>query len=56
MMQRVKLIKISRWANEVAHKIAKFSFLNKSNGILCNSVLPGVALAVMNDCKNPFIN
>ena len=50
MLANVKISKISREANMVAHEIAKFSFNNKSDGVLSNSVPACVEHAVMNDC------
>lgn len=38
-LQNVKLAKVNRRVNEVAHQIAKFHFHNWSEGILCNSLL-----------------
>ena len=52
MLKNFKIAKINRQANKVAHEIAKFSFINKSDGILLNSVPPCVANFVMNDCNN----
>ena len=52
MLANVKISKISRKTNTVVHEIAKFSFNNKSDGILINSVPACVAAAVMNDCIN----
>lgn len=51
-----KIIKIIRHANVVAYEIARFSFDNRSEGVLYNSVPPSVANAAMNDCKNFLIN
>ena len=34
----------------VAHEIAKFSFDNRSDGIIFSSIPPCVANFVMNDC------
>ena len=52
MLANVKISKISRKANMVAHKLAKFSFINRCDGALINSVPACVADAVMNDCMN----
>ena len=52
MLPNVKISKISRKANKVAHEIAKFSFNNKSDGVLINSVLACVEHVVLNDCIN----
>ena len=38
MPANVKISKISREANMVAHEIAKFGFINRCDGILINSV------------------
>ena len=46
MLKNFKIAKINRQANKVAHEIAKFSFINKSDGILLNSVPPCVAIFV----------
>ena len=51
MMRNLKITKISRMANLVAHEIAKFSFINRSDGILINSVPP-----YMGDCMNIYFN
>ena len=56
MMSILKITKINRMANMVAHEIAKFSFINRSNDILINSVPPNVPIAVMNDCMNICFN
>ena len=55
MMASLKIIKINRSANRVAHEIAKFCFNNKSDGILINSVPPCVAKVVTDDCTNIVI-
>ena len=47
-----KIVKINRQANMAAHEIAKFSFDNRSDGLLYYSVPPCVVYSVMNDCKN----
>ena len=52
MLKNFKIAKINRNANKVAHEIAKFSFIGKSDGILLNNVPPCVANFVMNDCNN----
>ena len=52
MLKNFKIAKINRQANKVAHEIAKFSFINKSDGILLNSVPSCVVNFVMNDCNN----
>ena len=54
MMIHCKISKINRTANRVAHEIAKFSFDNRSDGVLLNSVPPCVAEAVIDDCMNIF--
>ena len=54
-LQSFSLGKISRMA-KVAHKIAKFSFNSWSDGLLVNSVPPGVAHAVITDCNNLLFN
>ena len=51
ILKNFKIAKINRQA-KVAHEIAKFSFINKSDGILLNSVSPCVPNFVMNDCNN----
>ena len=51
-IENLKIVKIDRQANKVAHEIAKFSFDSRSDGMLCNSVPPCVANYVTNDCKN----
>ena len=45
-----KICKIN--CNTAAHEIAKFSFDNRSDGLLYYSVPPCVVYSVMNDCKN----
>ena len=52
MLANVKISKISRKTNTVVHEIAKFSFNNKSDGVLINSVLACVEHVVLNDCIN----
>lgn len=52
LMVGIKIFKINRTANMVAHEIAKFSFDSRSDGILFNSVPPCVANFIMNDCMN----
>ena len=52
LMTSFKISKINRRANRVAHEIAKFSFENRSDGVLLNSVPPCVAKVVMDDCMN----
>ena len=52
MMIHCKISKINRRANRVAHEIAKFSFENRSDGVLLNSVPPCVADFVTDDCMN----
>ncbi|VAH50600.1 unnamed protein product [Triticum turgidum subsp. durum] len=52
MMINCKISKINRTANRVAHEIAKFSFDNRSDGVLLNSVPPCVADFVTDDCMN----
>ena len=42
MMNNCKISKINRRANKVVHEIAKFSFDNRSNSVLFNSVSPCV--------------
>ena len=49
-----QMSKISRSANVVAHFIAKFSFDNRSDGILVNHVSPCVVNFVSNDF-NAFV-
>ena len=56
LLHNFKLAKINRRANEVAHQIAKFSFDNKSEDILCNSFSNCVIHALRNDCNNILIN
>ena len=56
MMSTLKITKINRKANMVAHEIAKFSFINRSDDILINSVPPCVARAVTIDCTNICVN
>ena len=50
------VFKIKIKANMVAHEIAKFSFINRSDDILINSVPPCVARAVTIDCTNICVN
>ena len=45
-MSILKITKINRKANMVAHEIAKFNLINRSDGILMNSVPSCVARAV----------
>ena len=52
MMIHCKISKINRTANRVAHEIAKYSFDNRSDGVLLNSVPPCVADFVADDCMN----
>ncbi|XBH54147.1 hypothetical protein VPH35_076510 [Triticum aestivum] len=52
LIKDLKIAKIDRLANRMAHEIAKFSLDSRSDGALCNSVPPCVATFVMNDCKN----
>ena len=52
LINNFKYSKINRSANIVAHTIAKFSFNNRSDGILVNDVPPRVVNFVMNDCNN----
>ena len=56
MFQNLSFSKINQHANEVAHEIAKFSFNSWSDGLLVNSVPPGVAHAVITDCNNLLFN
>ena len=49
-----KLLNINRQANVVAHQIPKFSFDNRSDGLLSNSFPPCVAKTVRNDCIQLF--
>ena len=56
MIKNIKIAKVNRLANGVAHEIAKFSFISRSDGILLNSVPPCVANLVMNDYNNLLIN
>ena len=51
LINNFQMAKISRSANVVAHLIAKFSFDNRSDGILVNDVPPCVVNFVSNDCK-----
>ena len=55
LINNFKYSEINRSANVVAHTIAKFSFDNKSDGILVNDVPPCMVNFVMNDCNN-FLN
>ena len=48
----LKISKINRSDNVVAHMIAKFSFDNRSDGILVSGVPPCVVNFVMSDCNN----
>ena len=52
MLPMVKISKINRSANVVAHLIAKYSFDNRSDGILVNDVPACVMNFVMSDCNN----
>ena len=52
LLVKCQISKINRRANMVAHEIAKFSFDNRSDGIVFNSVPSCVANFVMNDCMN----
>ena len=52
LINNFKYSKFDRSANVVAHTIAKFSFDNRSDGILVNDVPPCVVNFVMNDCNN----
>ena len=54
LLPNFKLVKINRQTNEVAHQIAKFSFDNRPDGLLCNSFPPCVVNAVRNDCMQLF--
>ena len=54
MFKNFKIVKINQLANGIAHKIAKFSFISRSDGILLNSAPSCVANFVMNDCNNLF--
>lgn len=54
LIKDFKILKINRQANMVSHEIEKFSFDNRSNGVLLNSVPPCVEYAVMNDFMNIF--
>ena len=54
LMTSFKISKINRRANRVAHEIAKFSFVNRSDGVSLNSVPPCVAEVVIDDCMNIF--
>lgn len=54
MMTRFKISKINRRGNRMAHEIAKFNFINRSDGVLLNSVPPCVAEVVMDNCMNVF--
>ena len=56
LFQNLSFSKIKRHANEVAHEIAKFGFISRSDGLLVNSVPPCVVYAVMNDCNNLLFN
>ena len=52
LMINCKISKINRRANRVAHEIVKFSFDNRSDGVLLNSVPACVADFVTDDCMN----
>ena len=52
LISSLKISKINRSANVVAHMIAKFSFDNRSDGILVSGVPPCVVNFVMSDCNN----
>ena len=52
MLANVKISKISRKANMMAHELAKVSFNNRCDGALIDSVSVCVADAVTNDCMN----
>ena len=52
MLHMVKISKINRSANVVAHLIAKYSFDNRSDGILVNDFPACVVNFVMSDCNN----
>uniref|UniRef100_A0A453Q8I1 RNase H type-1 domain-containing protein n=1 Tax=Aegilops tauschii subsp. strangulata TaxID=200361 RepID=A0A453Q8I1_AEGTS len=54
LMTSFKIPKINRRANRVMHEIAKFSFVNRSDGVLLNSVPTYVAEVVIDDCMNVF--
>ena len=52
LIENFKISNIKREANAAAHELAKFSFDNRFDGFLLNSVLPCVANIVLNDCMN----
>ena len=52
LISSIKMSKVSRSANVVAHMIAKFSFDNRSDGTLVSGVPPCVVNFVMSDCNN----
>ena len=52
LIKDIKIVKIDRQANRVAHEIMKFSFDSKFDGAYCNSVSSCVANLVILDCKN----
>ena len=54
LINNFQMAKISQSANVVAHLIAKFSFDNRSDGILANDVPHCVVNFVMNDCNISF--
>ena len=51
LINSFQMAKISRTANVVAHLIAKFSFDNRSDGILVNDVPPCVVNSISNNGK-----
>ena len=56
LLVKFQISKINRRDNTMAHEIAKFSFISRSDGLLVNSVPPCVVYAVMTDCNNLLFN
>ena len=54
VMINFKISKINRRANKMAHEIAKFSFDNRSDSVILNSVPPSVDKVVTDGCMNVF--
>ena len=52
LLAGIKIFKISKRANMVAHEIATFSFDDRSDGILFYTVTHCVANFIMSDCMN----
>ena len=52
MLMNLNISKVKRKGNVMAHKIAKFSFHNKSDDVVINSVSPCMVKAVTNDCMS----